>query len=112
MLYTVTDEESRLFFVLPVSGELDMSDAHSPDEARWCVHVSDPASPLAGLSAYGDTLPAARDNLAALAWATVVGDELVDCGVQTIDIAGIHVLLTTSAKYDARALAVATEGAA
>lgn len=112
MLNTLTDEENRLYFVLPASGELNVSDAHSPDEARWCVHVSDPASPLAGLSAYGDTLPAARDSLAALAWLTVVGGELIDCGVQTIEVAGIHVLLTTSAKYDARALAVATEGAA
>ena len=112
MLHTLTDGENRLYFVLPASGELDVSDAHSPDEARWCVHVSDPASPLAGLSAYGDTLPAARDNLAVLAWMTVVGGDLIDCGIQTIDVAGIHVPLTTSAKYDAQALMVATEGAA
>ena len=103
MLHTPTDEEDRVFFVLPASAELDVSGAHSPDEARWCVHVSDPANPLAGLTAYGDTLPAARDNLAALAWTNVMGGELLD---------GIHVLLTTSTRYDARALAVVTEGAA
>lgn len=111
MMHTLTDEQNRLYLILPVSGKLDVSDPHSPDEARWCVHVSDPASPLAGLTAYGDTLAAARDNLAALAW-TVAAGEPADSGVETSDVAGIHVLLTTSAKYDVRALAVAAEGAA
>ncbi len=112
MIQTIPDEHNRQLLVLCVTASYDYTGAHSPDETRWRAQVSDHASPLAGLCAVADTLLAARDALAALAWAAVVAGELGEFGINAHDIAGIHVALTSCARYDADALMAAIGGAA
>lgn len=112
MIDTITDERGRIFLMLDAFASRSVSDVHSHDEAQWCVEVSDAASPLAGLYAFGETLGSARDTLAVLAWTAVAAGELWMFGIRAEDVAGIDVRVTTSAKYDASSLADRMEGAA
>lgn len=112
MTQTIVDEIDRTFLLLRVAAARD-DGAGEGSGARWCVHVCDPASPLAGLYAFADTLPDARDAVAVLAWTAVLAGELAPFGYTADDLAGIHVAVTTSTAYDAAWLyaAVANDAA-
>jgi hypothetical protein len=97
---TVVDEVDRTFLVLRVAAAQDGSSGEGYG-TRWCAHVCDPASPLAGLYAFADTLAEARDAVAVLAWTAVMAGELLPFGLSADDLAGVHVAVTTSAAYDA-----------
>jgi hypothetical protein len=104
MSQTMVDEANRTFLVLRLNAARDNSE-FTDGEASWCAHVCDPASPLAGLYAFGPSLTAVRDAVATLAWAAVTAGELVPFGIFAADLAGIHVAVTTAAEYDAAWLA-------
>lgn len=112
MMHTITDERDRVFLMLDAFASRDVADVHSHDEAQWCAEVSDVASPLAGLYAFGETLGSARDTLAVLAWTAVAAGELWMFGIRAEDVAGIDVRVMTSARYEASALTERMEGAA
>jgi hypothetical protein len=103
----LTTESSSTYLVLRVVAVHD-----DPGSAgAWRAEVNDPASPLAGLYAFGDSLTAARDALAVTAWAAVVAGELAPFGVTADDLAGLHVVVSTCATYDAAWLASAIDAA-
>ena len=104
----VLDERNRRFLVLRVALAYAESTPDLPDEASWCAHVSDPASPLAGLYAFGSSFSATRDAIAELAWEAVTAGELLDFDIAASDVAGIYVVATTTEVYEAEALAAAT----
>ena len=97
---TIVDEVDRTFLVLRVAAALDDSTGEGCG-TRWCAHVCDPASPLAGLYAFADSLSEARDAVAVLAWTAVMAGELLPFGISADDLAGIHVAVTTSTAYEA-----------
>jgi hypothetical protein len=103
---TIVDEIDRTFLVLRVAAARDDSGGEVTG-TRWCAHVCDPASPLAGLYAFADTLDQARDAVAVLAWTAVQAGELLPFGLDARTLAGIHVTVTTSTAYDAAWLNVA-----
>ncbi len=113
MTQTIVDESNRTFLVLRVAAARDESPGTDESGTRWCAHVCDPASPLAGLYAFADTLAEARDAVAVLAWTAVLAGELLPFGVSAFDLAGIHVAVTTSTAYEAAWLnaAVANDAA-
>ena len=100
MTQTIVDEADRTFLVLRAAAAYDDSGA-AGSGTRWCAHVCDPASPLAGLYAFADSLADARDAVAVLAWTAVMSGELLPFGISADDLAGIHVAVTTSTAYDA-----------
>jgi hypothetical protein len=104
MTQTTTDEHDGTYLVLRVAAAED--DGAEPD-TRWSAHVCDPASPLAGLYAFGPSLAAVRDAVAVLAWSAVMAGELASFGLTAESLAGIHLILTTNTGYDAAALAAA-----
>ena len=106
MTQTIVDENDGTFLVLRVAVAQDVSEGTSL-EARWCGHVCDPASPLAGIYAFGASLSEVRDSVAVLAWAAVTAGELAPFGYTTENLAGIHLALTTTTPYEAGWLAVA-----
>lgn len=79
----------------------------SGDDVAWCAQVCDPASPLVGLYAFGDTVAGAREALAVAAWAAVSEGELTPCGIALTDLAGIRVEAASAATYEAAWLATA-----
>jgi hypothetical protein len=104
---TLTTESSSTYLVLRVVVVHD-----NPGNAgAWRAEVNDAASPLAGLYAFGDSLTEARDALAVMAWAAVVAGELAPFGVAADDLAGLHVVVSTCATYDAGWLASAIDAA-
>jgi hypothetical protein len=113
MTQTIVDESNRTFLVLRVAAARDESPGADASGTRWCAHVCDPASPLAGLYAFADTLAEARDAVAVLAWTAVLAGELLPFGFSAFDLAGIHVAVTSSTAYDAAWLnaAVANDAA-
>jgi hypothetical protein len=112
MTQTIVDESNRTFLVLRVAAAHDESPGADESGTRWCAHVCDPASPLAGLYAFADTLTEARDAVAVLAWTAVLAGELLPFGLSALDLAGIHVATTSSTAYDAAWLTVAANDAA
>jgi hypothetical protein len=70
-------------------------------EARSCAHVCDPASPLAGIYAFGASVSEVRDAVAVLAWEAVTKGELAPFGYGASDLAGIQLALTRNTAYDA-----------
>lgn len=104
MTQTIVDENDGTFLVLRVGVAQDVSRAAGA-EARWCAHVCDPASPLAGIYAFGASLAEVRDAVAVLAWAAVTAGELTPFGYTAGDLAGIHLALTSNTAYDAAWLA-------
>lgn len=108
MTQTLVDENDVTFLVLRVAVAQDVAEV-SGAEARWCAHVCDPASPLAGIYAFGSSLAEVRDAVAVLAWATVTAGELAPFGYSATDLAGIHLALTSSTAYDAAWLAAALD---
>lgn len=103
---TLTDESDRMYLVLRVAIAHDHTDG-AATQTRWCADISDPASPLAGLYAFAESLPAVRDAIAKHAWSAVVAGELRAYGINADTIAGIHVVTTTCDVYEATWLAAA-----
>jgi len=103
---TLLDDNNRSYLVLRVAIAHDHTDG-APSQTRWCADVADAASPLAGLYAFGSSLPAVRDAIATHAWAAVVAGELCPYGVDAHSVAGIHVVTTTCDVYEAAWLATA-----
>ena len=105
MTQTITDTGGT-YLVLRVAAAPDFGEGGT-DEARWCAHICDPASPLAGIYAFGSSLSDVRDAVAVLAWAAVTAGELASFGYTTENLAGIHLALTTTTPYEAGWLAAA-----
>ncbi|HEU0132978.1 MAG TPA: hypothetical protein VFQ85_18520 [Mycobacteriales bacterium] len=105
MTQTIIDNGGA-YLVLRVAAAQDHAEGATED-ARWCAHVCDPASPLAGLYAFGASLLEVRDGVAMLAWAAVTAGELASFGYTTENLVGIHVAVTTTTPYDAEWLTVA-----
>lgn len=103
----LTTESSSTYLVLGATAIHD--DPGKP--GAWRAEVNDAASPLAGLYGFGDSLTAARDALAVTAWAAVVAGELAPFGITADDLAGLHVVVSTCATYDAMWLANAIDAA-
>lgn len=106
--FTTVDHRNRRYLVVPVALVADDAPGRTPEEARWCGHVCDPASPLAGLYAFGDSLNATRDAVAQTAWSAVKAGEVARYGVTAAMLAGLYVVATTCDVYDADALSAAT----
>lgn len=104
---TIVDESNRTYLVLRVAVAHDHPEAATATGTRWCADVTDAASPLAGLYTFADSLPAARDAIATLAWTAVVAGELLPYGIDAQTIAGIHVVTTTCDVYEAAWLTTA-----
>lgn len=103
---TLVDDSNRSYLVLRVAIAHDHAEG-APSQTRRCADVADPASPLAGLYAFAESLPAVRDNIAKHAWSAVVAGELRAYGINADTIAGIHVVTTTCDVYEATWLAAA-----
>lgn len=112
MTQTIVDESNRTFLVLRLAVAMDDSTEAADGGTRWCAHVCDPASPLAGLYAFAGSLAEARDAVAVLAWTAVLAGELLPFGLSALDLAGIHVATTSSTAYDAAWLDAAANDAA
>jgi hypothetical protein len=112
MTQTIVDASNRTFLVLRLAVAQDSSTEAAEGGTQWCAHVCDPASPLAGLYAFADTLDQARDAVAVLAWTAVLAGELLPFGLSALDLAGIHVATTSSTAYEAVWLNVAANDAA
>lgn len=108
---TVISDADGVYLVLRVAIAHDHTEG-APSQTRWCADVADAASPLAGLYAFGDSLPAVRDAIATHAWATVVAGELHPYGIDAHSVAGIHVVTTTCEVYEAAWLNAITNDAA
>lgn len=104
MTQTIVDEHDETFLVLRVAAAQDGAEA---DEGQWCAHVCDPASPLAGIYAFGASITEVRDAVAVLAWAAVLAGELAPFGYTAESVAGIHLALTSNTAYDAAWLTAA-----
>lgn len=101
---TLVDDSNRTYLVLRVAVAHDHTEGAAA-QTRWCADVADPASPLAGLYAFAESLPAVRDAIAKHAWAAVAAGELRPYGIDEHSIAGIHVVTTECAVYEAAWLA-------
>jgi hypothetical protein len=97
---TLVDDSNRSYLVLRVAIAHDHTEG-APSQTRWCADVADPASPLAGLYAFAESLPAVRDAIATHAWAAIAAGELRPYGIDAHSIAGIHVVTTTCDVYEA-----------
>lgn len=106
VLPTLVDDSNRSYLVLRVAVAHDHTE-RAPSQTRWCADVADPASPLAGLYAFAESLPAVRDAIATHAWAAVAAGELRPYGIDVHSIAGIHVVTTTCDVYEAAWLTTA-----
>ena len=103
---TLVDDSNRMYLVLRVAVAHDHAEG-APASTRWCADVADPASPLAGLYAFGASLTEVRDAIATLAWAAVVAGELHPYNIDQRTVAGIHVVTTECAVYEAAWLTTA-----
>ena len=102
-----TTESSDTFLVL----RANVSHDEPGIPGGWRAEVADPASPLAGLYAFGDSLTAARDALAVVAWTAVVAGELTPFGMSADSLGGLHVVVSTCATYGAEWLTSAIDAA-
>lgn len=97
---TLVDDSNRTYLVLRVAIAHDHTEGAAA-QTRWCADVADPASPLAGLYAFAESLPAVRDAIATHAWAAIAAGELRPYGIDAHSVAGIHVVTTTCDVYEA-----------
>jgi hypothetical protein len=104
---TLVDESNQTYLVLRVAVAHDHSEVAEAAQTRWCAEVADASSPLAGLYAFGDSLATVRDTVATLAWAAIAAGELRAYGIEEHSVAGIHVVVTTCAVYEASWLTIA-----
>lgn len=99
---TSIDEGERPFLTLKVEATRSDSAAANANSTRWCAEVCDPASPIAGLHSFGESLSASCDALATLAWAAVLAGELRRDGIDASSVVGVCVVVTAcEAVYDA-----------
>ena len=103
---TLVDDSNRTYLVLRVAIAHDHTEG-AATQTRWCADVADPASPLAGLYAFAESLPAVRDAIATHAWAAIAAGELRTYGIDAHSVAGIHVVTTTCDIYEAAWLTTA-----
>jgi hypothetical protein len=103
---TLIDDSKCTYLLLRVAVAHDHAE-DTPTQTRWCADVADASSPLAGLYAFGASLPDVRDAIATLAWAAVVAGELRPYNIDGHTIAGIHVVTTECAVYEAAWLTTA-----
>ncbi|HWL37498.1 MAG TPA: hypothetical protein VNQ77_15035 [Frankiaceae bacterium] len=106
--FTTMDHRNRRYLVVPVALVADDAPGRAPDEARWCAHVCDPASPLAGLYAFADTFRSARDAVAETAWSAIAAGDVAKFGLTAAMLAGLYVVATTCEVYEADALSAVT----
>ena len=106
MAETTLVDDSNCYLVLRVAIAHDHTDG-AATQTRWCADVADAASPLAGLYAFAESLPAVRDAIAKHAWSAVVAGELRPYGIDPNTLTGIHVVTTTCDVYEATWLAAA-----
>jgi hypothetical protein len=102
------DENGGKFLVLRVATGRDESSGTDSD-ARWCAHLCDVTSPLAGLHAFGNSLDEASDAVAVLAWEAVTKGELEPFGYTALNLAGLHIAPASTRTYDASWLTAAVD---
>lgn len=102
------DENGGRFLVLRVTTGTEGGNG-APIGERWCAHVCDLTSPLAGLHAFGASLAEACDAVAVLAWAAVTKGELEAFGYTALNLAGLHIAPASTRTYDAGWLTVAVD---
>ena len=102
------DGNGGRFLVLRVATGTDRSDGIAARE-RWCAHVCDVTSPLAGLHAFGASLDEVSDAVAVLAWKAVTSGELEPFGYAALNLAGVHIAPASTRTYDAEWLTAAVD---
>lgn len=102
------DESGGRFLVLRVATGTDRSDG-TPAGERWCAHVCELTSPLAGLHAFGASLDEVSDAVAVLAWKAVTNGDLEPFGYTTLNLAGVHIAPASTRTYDAEWLTAAVD---
>ncbi|MDQ1746737.1 MAG: hypothetical protein QOD07_1000 [Frankiaceae bacterium] len=101
-------ENGDRFLVLRVATGADRSDGTVAGE-RWCAHICDLTSPLAGLHAFGASLDEACNAVAVLAWEAVTKGELEPFGYTALNLAGLHIAPASTRTYDAGWLTAAVD---
>lgn len=73
----------------------------------WVAEVADPASPFAGLFAWGDSFTTARAGLAEVAWAALSGgaEGFEHAGVDPAAVAAVRIVATTRKTFPVARLA-------
>jgi len=99
------DENGRRFLVLRVATGTDSAAAGE----RWCAHICELTSPLAGLHAFGASLDEVSDAVAVLAWNAVTNGELEPFGYTALNLAGVHIAPASTRTYDAEWLTAAVD---
>jgi len=94
------DENGGRFLVLRVATGMDESNTATAGE-RWCAHVCELTSPLAGLHAFGASLDEVSDAVAVLAWKAVTNGDLEPFGYTSLNLAGVHIAPASTRTYDA-----------
>jgi len=102
------DEHGGRFLILRVATGTDRPNGAAAGE-RWCAHVCELTSPLAGLHAFGASRDEACDAVAVLAWEAVTKGELEPSGYTALSLAGIHIAPATTRTYDAGWLTAAVD---
>ena len=102
------DENGRKFLVLRVATGTDRS-ASTADGERWCAHVCELTSPLAGLHAFGASLDEVSNAIAVLAWAAITKGDLEPFGYTALNLAGVHIAPASTRTYDAEWLTAAVD---
>jgi len=102
------DESGGRFLVLRVATGTDRSDRSAVVE-RWCAHVFDLTSPVAGLHAFGSSLGEACDEVAVRALEAVTKGELEPFGYTALNLAGIQIAQADTRTYDAGWLTAALD---
>lgn len=105
------DEHGGRFLVVRVATGADKSNGAAAG-ARWCAHVCELTSPLAGLHAFGASLDEVSDAVAVLAWDAVTKGELEPFGYTALNLAGIHIAPASTRTYDADWLTTAVDNRA
>jgi len=102
------DENGGRFLVLRITTGTERA-TEAPTGERWCAHLCDLTSPLAGLHAFGASLEEACDAVAVLAWEAVTKGELEHFGYTALSLAGLHIAPATTRTYDAGWLTAAVD---
>jgi hypothetical protein len=101
-------ENGGRFLVLRVATGTEPAGGAATGE-RWCAHLCELTSPLAGLHAFGTSLDEACDAVAVLAWAALTKGELEPLGYTALNLAGLHIAPASTRTYDAEWLIAAVD---
>jgi hypothetical protein len=101
------DENGGRFLVLRVV--TGTGEPHGSAGERWCAHVCELTSPLAGLHAFGASLDEVSDAVAVLAWEAVTNGDLEPFGYTALNLAGVHIAPASTRTYDADWLTAAVD---